>query len=649
MFQLTRKQVLSVVLPCVVLTSYVLLSSQMISYQIFHRVDDDKDNMFITVQNETSPFLVDTPACRIPDLDPMDISVRHWAVRPMGVACPRDLSLTYVVGETIVVNRTAAAVSLQKEEGKLEYCRYQTIHHPENGKHNEYTYSVPSERFTASVKVNREFIRVQCYNSSNSVIYTNFHYVTIPLHFDLHVPGQTSAPSVLMLGLDSVSRMNYLRYMQETQRLMTRLGALEFVGYNKVADNTFVNLVPLLAGKFAEDLPWNENIRHQNFDSFRFIWNDYRDKGYVTMFVEDAPYTAMFDNAKAGFTSKPTDFYNRPMAVAMEETERIWFENHLCVMDQLETDILLDYVLRIVKMAATTGPYFALVYLSRITHDYIEGAGTIDDSIHKFLDDLHSEGHLTNTVVLLFSDHGMRYGEIRNTYIGKLEERLPLLNILLPKTFSETHGKYMNNLEINTKRLTTPFDVHEFLRHLLLQDDYTPSSEKGVSLMNAIPTNRSCESAYISPHWCTCTEMISVPVNSSIVLKISNFFVNMLNVEIKNDSHRCAPFVLDEVQSAYLIKPRDKVLKFLSVDHEVLNKQVLYGDAVNPLVHYQLTIRTHPGEAVFEGTFLYNEEYRALSLVSDISRLSRYQEFSQCVSSPKLKKYCYCVDKEISS
>lgn len=123
----------------------------------------------------------------------------------------------------------------------------------------------------------------------------------------------------------------------------------------------------------------------------------------------------------------------------------------------------------------------------------------------------------------------------------------------------------------------------------------------------------------------------------------------MLNVEIKNDSHRCAPFVLDEVQSAYLIKPRDKVLKFLSVDHEVLNKQVLYGDAVNPLVHYQLTIRTHPGEAVFEGTFLYNEEYRALSLVSDISRLSRYQEFSQCVSSPKLKKYCYCVDKEISS
>lgn len=41
---------------------------------------------------------------------------------------------------------------------------------------------------------------------------------------------------------------------------MLKLGVLEFVGYNKVVDNIFVNFVFLLVGKFVEELLWNENI-----------------------------------------------------------------------------------------------------------------------------------------------------------------------------------------------------------------------------------------------------------------------------------------------------------------------------------------------------------------------------------------------------
>lgn len=41
---------------------------------------------------------------------------------------------------------------------------------------------------------------------------------------------------------------------------MLKLGVLEFVGYNKVVDNMFVNFVFLLVGKFVEKLLWNEKI-----------------------------------------------------------------------------------------------------------------------------------------------------------------------------------------------------------------------------------------------------------------------------------------------------------------------------------------------------------------------------------------------------
>jgi hypothetical protein len=460
------------------------------------------------------PFLVDTPFCRIPGLDPWDISVRHWIPKPRQIICPRDLSYTFGLHGKIFINWTAVNIS---HSGHFSHCTYQTIRHTENGKHDDITYSTESKKFRDSIKVSGEFVRVRCYNSTNDVIYTNFHYFYLPQN-NTHakVNFDVLPPSILMVGIDSLSRMNYLRYMKRTRHFMLSMNAQEFLGYNKVADNTFVNLVPLLSGKFAEKLPWNENIRHQTFDSFRFIWKDFKEKGFITLFVEDSPNMATFDNAKAGFRNKPTDHYNRPMAVAMEQTEEIWFENHNCVLDRLESDLLLEYVSDFVR-ALSQYPYFAFVYLSRMTHDYIQGAGAVDEVVHKFFTGLYNDGFLKNTVIIVFSDHGMRYGEIRNTYIGKLEERLPLLSVIVPEVLSKDHSEFVKNLVTNTRRLTTPFDLHEFLKNIVQGNKYRSTSQRAYSLLAQIPLNRTCESAAISPHWCTCTEMITVSNNSSIV------------------------------------------------------------------------------------------------------------------------------------
>ncbi|XP_061188854.1 uncharacterized protein LOC133197031 [Saccostrea echinata] len=557
------------------------------------------------------------------------------------------MSYTFGSHGNVFVNWTVVNISLKTDGGNLSYCTYQTINHTEGAKHNEFTYSKESERFRDFIKVDGEFVRVRCYNSSNSIIYTNFHYFFLPHNnTESRISCENNKvknlkPNVLMVGIDSLSRINYIRYLKKSRQMMLSMGAVEFVGYNKVADNTFVNLVPVLAGKFAEELPWNENIRHQMFDSFRFIWDDFKEKGFVTFFVEDSPNTAIFDNAKAGFKKNPTDYYNRPMAVAMEGVGEIWFEDHNCVLDKLETDILLEYVSDFVH-GVRHCPYFGLVYLSRMTHDYIQGAGAIDDPLHNFFKELYKTGFLKNTIVILFSDHGMRYGEIRNTYIGKLEERLPLLNVMIPKTFSKDHPEYLTNVMLNSRRLTTPFDLHEFLRHILLLDEYRQSSEKGFSLFAEIPSNRTCKSANISAHWCTCSEMFSVQVNTPVVQKISKYFVELLNSKFHNTSVSCANLSLEETMFSYQIKPQDNVLRFEGIENEVLNRKILYGYPVNAIVDYQVTIRTQPGEGVFEGTFRYDEEYSRLNLVGDISRLNKYSDSSYCVQGTEAEKFCYC-------
>lgn len=53
----------------------------------------------------------------------------------------------------------------------------------------------------------------------------------------------------MMIGLDSVSRLNFHRQFPTTYKILReRLAAYEMYGYNKVRDNTFVNLVPMFLG-----------------------------------------------------------------------------------------------------------------------------------------------------------------------------------------------------------------------------------------------------------------------------------------------------------------------------------------------------------------------------------------------------------------
>ena len=86
-----------------------------------------------------------------------------------------------------------------------------------------------------------------------------------------------------MLGVDSISRINMMRYITKTRSyLLNEMSAIELVGYNKVADNTFVNIVPITAGKYIDQLPWNESIRWTSMDEYSFKWNNYSGNGYRT-------------------------------------------------------------------------------------------------------------------------------------------------------------------------------------------------------------------------------------------------------------------------------------------------------------------------------------------------------------------------------
>jgi len=96
-------------------------------------------------------------------------------------------------------------------------------------------------------------------------------------------PPNKELPNILFVGLDSISRINFDRHFPITSQLLKKHGFYTMYGYNKVADNTFVNLTPLLTGHYLEDL-WNETMSKDVFlNYFPFIW-----KVWVLLLVSDS-------------------------------------------------------------------------------------------------------------------------------------------------------------------------------------------------------------------------------------------------------------------------------------------------------------------------------------------------------------------------
>ena len=97
-----------------------------------------------------------------------------------------------------------------------------------------------------------EFIKIFCYTNYfyyfKDLVYTNYHSFPQPRkNVELekkinHWRRQRAVseklklntpPSVLILGLESVSRLNFIRNLKKTRKYLDGLGAVEMLGYTK--------------------------------------------------------------------------------------------------------------------------------------------------------------------------------------------------------------------------------------------------------------------------------------------------------------------------------------------------------------------------------------------------------------------------------
>jgi hypothetical protein len=312
----------------------------------------------------------------------------------------------------------------------------------------------------------------------NQVVYKNYH-AFVPLKPEVEKLCQNTRKniisknkerlSVLVLGMDAVSRLNFHRQMPKTESLLESMHAIELFGYNKVADNTFPNLVPVLSGLSEKELQqtcWPK--ASSAFDKCKWIWKNFSAAGYRTAFGEDAAWMGLFNYVKRGFKEQPTDYYVRPFIKKAEDDigHKKKLNANLCIGSKMSAAVLLNYVSNF-AITMSTKDSFSFFWGTSLTHDFLNYPSLGDDLHAKFLKQLQDTGSLNHTVFIFMSDHGIRWGGIRETFQGRLVERLPFVFFVFPKWFKDVYPTAVANLHKNIHHLTTPFDIHETLLDIL--------------------------------------------------------------------------------------------------------------------------------------------------------------------------------------
>ncbi|XP_057325177.1 uncharacterized protein LOC130667547 [Microplitis mediator] len=605
-------------------------------------------------------YLVWSPKCHMLSENPMDNSISKYVKKKKFEPCSSKPLLTLIVKEadgnySMVINSKAA-----KSYSKFICCWSSIVRveptKPLTDLWDSKINKSHCEDFDDRVRLpaDIETVMVTCRskdkpkNKKSNILYENIHAIVNPMK----LKNYTDAPelnnkkiSVLVLGIDSVSRLNFLRSLPQTGKYLRETGWTHLAGYNKMGDNTFPNLMAILTGQNSSAAYANCRPKEAyGLDNCSFLWYNFRRAGYVTAYGEDDSTLSTFNYQKTGFVDPPTDYYLRPYIVAAEKylKAKHKYGSEYCTGPELAVDRIFNYALDF-AVTFLDRPYFGFFWTNSVTHNDMNGASSLDSHLLDQLEYLERRGVFNNTLVIFLSDHGMRWGDIRNTFIGWYEERLPFVYLRIPDSLKNQNNEdssldIIQALKINEHRLTSPYDLYETLRDILERAGGKANSSSGCpncqTLLKPVPYERSCEDAGVSPHWCTCTAFNPQSPTSKIAQQGAKTFLSYVESVIKDYKNHKGKRLCAKLK----VKKIHRVNQIINLD----NSTNSIPETTDTDKYFYL-IELSPGGGLFETTVLFDKNGGSKMTEEEVSRINSYAKDSKCLDNG-FKKYCYCIN-----
>lgn len=172
---------------------------------------------------------------------------------------------------------------------------------------------------------------------------------------------------------------------------------------------------------------------------------------------------SMFNNNKFGFRKSPTDFYMKHFWLSAYDSlssppNKKNSNSKPCYYDKLLHHLTFDWLSEFQREYApsedkTDQNLFGIVKSNEMSHDYLERLFWIDEDLKKMLQGLLTPEFRKNTLFMIMGDHGHRFHNIRKTFVGKIEEKLPFFSMMVPTSLLDSNPFMARVLRQNTQSM----------------------------------------------------------------------------------------------------------------------------------------------------------------------------------------------------
>uniref|UniRef100_A0A7M5WIC9 Uncharacterized protein n=2 Tax=Clytia hemisphaerica TaxID=252671 RepID=A0A7M5WIC9_9CNID len=434
--------------------------------------------------------------------------------------------------------------------------------------------------------------------------------------------------NIHMFMVDATSKGNAYRQMPRLMEILEEdPDAMVFKAHGIHGDGTTCQIMATLAGyqyNQEDSNPWQPPNK-KNCDDIDLIFKDFQKSGYTTLYNEDIVLGGVFHYKMNGFNKPPTDWYPRPYWIAAHEMQG-GCGKPPCICEAEE-------VIQAMKTFTTScedEKKFS-IQITNNAHDDMNLLFLLEDHLIDIYEFYREKARVDNTILILFGDHGARWGargNFRNTKQGRLEEFNPFYSIILPPSFKRNYRELYDNIEANQHVLTSHFDVHWTLKHILSYPNVEEKRTAGQSLFTKIdPKARTCKQSGVPQKYCFCMKTTRIDSNSTQAFKIAETVVSFINNKIEEYD------IIPKQLCAHLTLT--KIISLEYATDEQKNEGIFY-----------IMFEVAPSNATFDVRVRkdLNKRNETYHVDPEISRTNLYRNQPACIQMayPKLAPYCYC-------
>ena len=304
--------------------------------------------------------------------------------------------------------------------------------------------------------------------------------------------------NILILYIDSVSRVNAIRKLKKTLSFFERFISYKGGHNNKYPDENFHSFQFFkyhtfkyhTTGNFPKLFYGNDRKAKVIVRISKYL----KENGFVTCYTADYCHK---DNIRTLHDLTKEELYDHQLLLCDPNVPNFNSAIKRCLYGEISSYHLYEYSNQFWRKYKDNRK-FALIAVNDGHEGTLELVKYTDDIIYNFLNSLYNDNLLKNTAIFLLSDHGCDMPSVYYIYkFYKHTSLLPMLFIISNDRKNVDYNQQYFNIHENQQILVTAYDIYNTISNIIYGDKYenienktdlhdTPKSPNGKSLFEKI-------------------------------------------------------------------------------------------------------------------------------------------------------------------